>query len=144
MNKPTDNPFAAFDFSRMFGDLKMPGFDPSAMAATQQKNLDAIAAANKRALEGYQTLIKRQAEIFQETMQEFAKVMQQSAMSGTAQGGLTKQSELLHQSVEKCLANIRELTEIASRTNTEAFETINRRLSENLEELKKGFEKAKQ
>ncbi|HEX6958233.1 MAG TPA: TIGR01841 family phasin [Ferrovibrio sp.] len=139
----TENPFAAFDFTKLFGNLQMPGFDPSALAAAQQKNLDAVAAANKRALEGYQALVKRQAEIFQETMQEIARIAQQNATAGAAQGGLGKQSELLQQSIEKALANIRELTEIASKTNTEAFETINRRLSENLEELKRSFAQAK-
>src|SRR3546814_8128069 len=57
--------FAAFDLNKMLGDLKMPGFDPAAVAAAQQKNIDAITAANKRAIEGYQAIAKRQAEIFQ-------------------------------------------------------------------------------
>lgn len=141
--KTTDNPFAAFDFTKMFGDLKMPGFDPSSLAAAQQRNIDAITAANKRALEGYQALVKRQAEMFQETMQEIARMMKESVATGTPDANVAKQAELLRQSIEKALANMRELTEMASKTNSEAIETVNQRLRENLEEIKNSFAQAK-
>lgn len=143
MNQTSDNPFAAFDFAKAFRDVNMPGFDPSALAAAQQRNIDAIAAANRRAFEGYQALVKRQAEIFQETMHEIAELMRQSVSVGATDGNAAKQAELLRQSVEKALANVRELTEIASKTNSETFETINQRLRENLEEIKRGFTAAK-
>ncbi|WP_298727061.1 TIGR01841 family phasin [uncultured Ferrovibrio sp.] len=141
--KTTENPFAAFDFTKMFGDLKVPGFDPASLAAAQQRNIDAIAAANKRALEGYQALVKRQAEMFQETMQEIARMMKESVGTGAPDANLTKQAEMLRQAVEKALANMRELTEMASKTNSEAFETVQRRLQENLEEIKNSFAQAK-
>src|SRR3546814_12329472 len=73
-----DDPCAAFDLNKMLGDLKMPGFDPAAVAAAQQKNIDAITAANKRAIEGYQAIAKRQAEIFQENLKEVASMMKRS------------------------------------------------------------------
>lgn len=141
--KTTDNPFAAFDFNKLFGDLKMPGFDPASLAAAQQRNLEAIAAANKRAVEGYQALMRRQAEMFQETMQEIARMMKESVSSGTPDANVAKQTELLRQSIEKALANVRELTEMASKTNSEAFEAVNQRLRENLDEIRNSFAKAK-
>lgn len=142
MTKSSENPFAAFDLTKMFGDLQVPGFDPAALAAAQQKNLDAVAAANKRALEGYQAMVKRQAEIFQQTMQEVAEMMRQSATGGTAGPNTARQAEFARQAVERTMANLRELTEMASKTNSEAFDTINRRMTENLEELRNSFAKA--
>src|SRR3546814_6220685 len=91
-----DNPFAAFDLNKMLGDLKMPGFDPAAVAAAQQKNIDAITAANKRAIEGYQAIAKRQAEIFQENLKEVA-----SMMKSTPDVNATKQADVMRQAVEK-------------------------------------------
>lgn len=143
MTKPSENPFAAFDLTKMFGDLQVPGFDPGALAAAQQKNFDAVAAANRRALEGYQAMVKRQAEIFQQTMQEVAEMMRQSVASGASDGNAMKQAELARQAVERTMANLRELAEMASRTNSEAFETINKRMTQNLEELRNTFAKAK-
>ncbi len=139
MTKPSENPFAAFDLNRMFGDLKIPGFDPAALASAQQKNLDAVAAANRRSIEGYQALVKRQAEIFQQTMQEVAEMMRQSVAAGASEGSTAKQAELARQAIERTMANLRELAEMASKTNSEAFETINRRMTENLEELRNTF-----
>lgn len=123
----------------MFGDLRVPGFDPAALAAAQQKNLDAVTAANKRAIEGYQALVKRQAEIFQQTMQKVADMMKQSVASGTPEGNAAKQAELARQAVERTMAHMRELAEMASKTNSEAFETINKRMTQNLEELRGSF-----
>lgn len=62
MSKTTENPFASFDLSKMFADMKLPGLDPAALAAAQQKNFEALTAANKRAYEGYQALAKRQVK----------------------------------------------------------------------------------
>jgi phasin family protein len=135
MSKLSENPFAAFDFTKFFGDRQLQGFDPSALLAAQQKNFDAVAAANRQAVEGYQALVKRQAEIMQQTMGEMADLMRQSVAGGGAPDA-AKQSELARQAIERAMANMKELAEMASKTHSEAFETINRRMTENLEELR--------
>ncbi|WP_300302934.1 phasin family protein [Ferrovibrio sp.] len=133
MSKTAENPFAAFDPTKMFADLKLPGIDPMALAATQQKNLEAISAANKRALEGYQAVAKRQAEIFQQAAAEAATLMKGGVSTGMPDPTVAKQA------VEKAVANLRELAEMMSKTNSEAFELINQRMNENLEEFRKAF-----
>jgi phasin family protein len=45
--------------------------------------------------------------------------------------------------MEKAMANLRELAEMMSKTNSEAFELINQRMNENLEEFRKAFAKPK-
>jgi phasin family protein len=137
MSKTTDNPFASFDLTKMFSDLKLPGLDPAALAAAQQKNIEALTAANKRAYEGYQALAKRQAEIFKDNLEELAGMLKNATPSNAADINPSKQADLVRQTVEKALANMRELSEMLAKTNTEAFELINKRLQENLEELRK-------
>lgn len=110
MSKSAENPFAAFDPTKLFADLKLPGLDPSALAATQQKNLEAITAANKRALEGYQAVAKRQAEIFQEAAAEVAAIMKGGVSAGMPDPNAAKQA------MEKAMANLRELAEMMSKT----------------------------
>lgn len=133
----TDNPFAAFDLNKMLGDLKLPGFDPSAVAAAQQKNLEAIAAANRKALEGYQAVARRQAEIFQENLKEAAAMIKTTPDVNAA-----KQAETLRQAVEKGMAQLRELAEMTAKANTEAYETITQRMNETMEDFRKSFTKA--
>jgi phasin family protein len=137
MTKPTDtfvNPFASFDPSKLFADLKVPGVDANALAAAQQKNLEALTAANKRAYEGYQALAKRQAEIFQEAVADATTALK---------GGVATvpDATAAKAAVEKAVANLRELADMLSKTNTEAFDLINKRMNENLEEFKKAFVK---
>ncbi|MFN4165125.1 MAG: phasin family protein [Ferrovibrio sp.] len=140
MSKNAENPFAAFaafDPAKLFADFKLPGVDPTSLAATQQKNLEAITAANKRALEGYQAVAKRQAEIFQEAAAEVASLMKGGVSPSMPDPNAAKQA------MEKAMANLRELAEMMSKTNSEAFDLINQRMNENLEEFRKAFAKPK-
>ena len=135
------NPFANFDLSKfditqMLGDLKIPGFDMSTLLAAQSKNIEALTAANKVALEGMQAIAKRQAEIMAQALTEVSSMAQQLASTSSPQEAGAKQAELVRQAFEKALANMRELAEMFSKTNTEAFELINKRFTESLEELK--------
>ncbi len=138
------NPFANFDLgkfdvTKMFGDLKLPGFDMTALMTAQRKNLEALMAANRVALEGMQAIAKRQAEIMAQAVAEVSGMAQQMTGSGNPQEAGAKQSELVGQTFEKALANMRELAEMFSKTNTEAFDLINKRFTESVEELKTLF-----
>lgn len=130
-----------FDMSKMFGEFKMPGLDGTALAAAQKKNLDALAAANKKAMEGYQALAKRQAEIFQEGMEEMATMMKGAMIPGGAEANAAKQAEQVKVAFEKGLAHMRELAEMAAKTNAETYEMLNQRMNEAMEEMRAGFPK---
>lgn len=143
MTKATENPFAAFDLSKMFADLKLPGVDAASLAATQQKNLEALTAANKRAFEGYQALAKRQGEIFKENMEELAGMLKGATPATASDLNPAKQADFVRQAAEKALGNLRELSEMMTKTNTEAFELISKRLQENLDEMKSHLPAAK-
>jgi phasin family protein len=47
-----------------------------------------------------------------------------------------KQTELARKAFEQALANARELAEMVSKSNTEAFAIINKRVTDSLQELK--------
>src|SRR5512138_3483085 len=126
------NPFANFDLSKfditkMLGDLKIPGFDMSALLAAQSKNMEALTAANKATLEGMLAIAKRQTEIMAQALAEVSSMAQQLASTSSPQEAGAKQAELVRQAFEKALANRRELAEMFSKTNTESFELINKR-----------------
>lgn len=149
MNDKTNsfNPFANFDFanfdvnkwldaSKMFADLRMPGFDVNAFMALQRKNIEALNAANQKAVESIQTIAKRQAEIMAQTMAEVSTSANQIASVTSPQEMTAKQTELVKQTFEKAMNNMRELAEIVNTANTETFAILNQRVTENIEELK--------
>ncbi|CDH46308.1 MAG: phasin family protein [Candidatus Competibacteraceae bacterium] len=126
-----------FDMSKMLGDLKIPGFDMEAAVAAQRKNIEALTAANQTAVQGMQAVAQRQAEILSQAMSEVSAVVQQLSSAGSNPQEMTaKQAELARKGFEQALANARELAEMVSKSNTEAFAIINKRVTESLQELK--------
>ena len=129
--------FSKFDFSKMMGDFKIPGFDMQAAMDAQRKNIEALTAANQAAVQGMQAVAQRQAEILSQAMNEVSAVAQQLASASSNPQEMTaKQAELARKAFEQALANMRELAEMVSKSNTEAFAIINKRVTESLQELK--------
>lgn len=54
MAKTTGSKQEPVDLSKVFGELRFPGFDVEAIMQTQRKNLEALTEANRLAVEGVQ------------------------------------------------------------------------------------------
>jgi phasin family protein len=123
-------------FTSALGDFKMPGVDMSSILESQRKNVEALTSANKQALEGVQAVVARQSEILRETMEEASTAVTELSSAGSPTQMAAKQGELIKQAFEKALANMRELTEMTAKSNTEAFNTLKDRNSEIVAEIK--------
>ena|ERR1700709_329929 len=125
------------DVTKMFTDMKMPSMpDMSALMAAHQRNIAALTAANKVAMEGAQAFAKRQAEIVQQSVSEFTEAMKSFGGMEAPQEKAAKQADLLKHTYERGVANLRELGDLISRSNSEAIELLNSRFSEAMEEVK--------
>lgn len=128
--------FADSDFTKMFKDFKIPGIDFTTLAAAQRRNLEALVAANKLALEGAQAIGRRQAEIIRQTIEETVAAAQSVLDKSPPEERAVKQTELAKLAFEKSLNNMHELAELIAKSNREAFDVINKRVAELLDELK--------
>jgi len=129
-------PMPFMDISKLMEQFKIPGVDLGAVVEARRKDIEALTQANQQAYQGMQALAQRQAEILKETMSEWQASMQ--GMMGKNPGDIAaKQVALATEAFEKALANMRELSEIASRSQIQALETVNKRFQENLQELRK-------
>ncbi|GAB4182339.1 MAG: hypothetical protein OHK0024_21720 [Thalassobaculales bacterium] len=135
------NPFFDIDFSKLMSDFQMPGIEMDALVAAQRRNIEALNAANKLALEGVQAVAKRQAEIFQQTMAE-ADLAVKQMMATAPEARVAQNADLIKLAIEKAIANMTELSEMVAKSNKEAFEVINQRVAESLDELKAAMAKA--
>lgn len=126
----------ADEFAKMATKYKLPGVDMNALVDSQRKNLEALTAANRVAIEGMQAVAKRQAEILQETMDEVSSALERFTKAGTPQDAAANQAEFAKGAFEKALGNMRELAELVAKSNTEATQAINSRISETLDEIK--------
>lgn len=134
--------FFDFDVSKYLGDFKVPGVDVENIVANQRKNIEALTQANKLAFEGLQNVVKRQVEILRQAMDEVAQVSKEFAEPGNAQDKAAKQAEFAKEAFERALANGRELAEMIAKANSEAFDLLNKRFSQSLDEAREAFVKA--
>lgn len=151
MSKNT-NPFAAFDvskftadfdpakladqFTKMAGAMDLKTVDVNAIIKSQQKNLEALNEANVAVVEGVKAIAQRQSEIFKTTLTEAQDVVKGITEIKTPQDAAAKQAELMKGAYETALANMRELAEMAAKSNEESAEKINARITESLDEIK--------
>jgi phasin family protein len=129
-------PYDLADLTKMMKDYQMPGVDWQELMASQQKNLEALTKANQLLFEGAQAVVQREVEILQRAMQEFAEASRELIQEGDARVQAQKRLELAKTSFETALQNMRELAELATRSNHEALEVINRRAVESFEEIR--------
>ena len=127
------NPFG--DLAKMIEQFKVPGVDMSAIVEARRKDIEALVEANKAAYEGMQALVRKQTEMLTQAMQGI-----QEAASGAA-GGLgladpAKQAELARNAYTKALADMRDLVEIARKSQVDAMASITKRANEHLQELR--------
>ena len=130
-----ENPFLNIDFQKMMMDFKMPGIDAEALMSAQQKNIEAITNANQLATEGLQAIGKRQAELFQQTVEEAQKTLGDLMSQGAPEDRIAKQAETVKTTIERTVTNLREISEMLAKSNQEAFDVINKRITESLEEV---------
>ena len=137
-SKPTEKSTAGetpfFDFTKLMSQFRLPGVDFAALVDRERKNIQALAEANRIAFEGWQRLVRRQAEILQETMKK--------VVADAGQVDAMKRTDLAKEGFEKALANMRELADMGSKSQREAFEVVRKRIEENVEGIRNFGKKA--
>jgi len=126
-----------FDVTKIMGDFRVPGVDLEAAVASQRKNIEALTQANQLAVEGVQALMRRQVEITRQAMEDFSAMFRDFVQpNGSPEDRFAKQAEYSKHAIEKGLSKAKELTELVTKANTEAFNVINKRVTESLDEVR--------
>ena len=134
--------FSKFDFGKLNTPFQMPAVDSAAMVEIQQKNLEILTAVNRIAFEGARALLERQVEIARETMTEAAEAVTEISAGKTVEARIAKQAEVTKSVYEKGVTNMRELTELSSKSSSEAVDLLNSRVAESIEEVVAQLNKA--
>ncbi|WP_417518169.1 phasin family protein [Minwuia sp.] len=135
MTKPA-NPFA--EFTKQLQGMKLPNFDMDAFVSMQQKNVEAMTAANQMVLDGFRAVFERQVQIAQQSISD-AQAAVQDLTNMRDQMDMEKQAAAAKAAMEQAAAQVKELSEMATRSQTEAFDILNKRLMESIEEAKGQF-----
>lgn len=118
-----------------FAEIFRNSFDFNQLFATQRRNIEALSAANQVVVEGVQAITRRQAELLRENVENVMQASRDILTGGSPEASLSKQAEAAKSVFQNTLENVREVTEMATKSSFEAFDVLNRRATESLEEI---------
>ncbi len=125
------NPFS--EVTRMLEQIKLPGVDMSAVVEARRKDIEALVEANRTAYEGMQTLARKQTEMLTQALQGIQQAAQ--GMAGGAMPDPAKQTELARDAFQKVLADMKDLADIARKSQTDAAASITQRATQYMHEM---------
>lgn len=128
----------ALDIEKILTGFKLPGVDVKLIIEGRRADIKAVTLANKLAYDGMKALAKRQAEMLREAIAEWrAAVKDLTAPDRDALTAL--RTDLAKQAIQKALANVRELAELAAKSQAEAWDPVGKRFRDKLADMKKAL-----
>lgn len=111
--------------------------DFNQLFSSQRRNIEAMSAVNQIAVESAQAISRRQAEIARENVENALKTSKDLLSGSSPETSLSKNADAVREFFENSLANFREVTEMVTKSSFEAFDVLNKRAAESMEELSK-------
>ena len=115
--------------------LKVAGF-AGRLVQGWRKDLEVIVAANRRSYAGLEEIVRRQTSQIMEAASELQTVGKLMATVG-AKESVRNLDDLALASLKLTLNDLRELADLAARSQREAFELMQHRVIENIDEVQR-------
>ncbi|MDQ0568248.1 phasin family protein [Variovorax paradoxus] len=108
----------------------------SKLLESGQKDLQALMQANEKSYQGLQTVVQRQTEMIKSAITEWQTAAKE--MPGKdPKANLAKLDELGRQSFQRAIDDIKELANLAAKSQADAFELVRQRIQSNVDEVTK-------
>lgn len=127
--------FSDFFKNNTFNEMFKNPFDFNQLLSTQRRNIEVLSELTQASVEGMQEISRRQAEMARANVENVLKVSKDVMTSGSPEASIGQQTELAKAVFENSLSNLRETSETFIKSGFEAFDVINRRVSESIEEI---------
>lgn len=111
---------------------------------SQRKNIEALISANRLVFDNARGIVDRQMEMFRYAMEQAVSSVESVSKSESAKDIAVQQARLIELGVEKSLASMLDITKSIIEANARAFDIVNRRMAENLSDIKRFAQKAKE
>jgi phasin family protein len=129
------NPFD-FDFTKIAGEFKLPVVNVESVVETGRKNFAAMTTVSTAAVETFKTIAQRQGDMIRAAMEDLSKYGSDVMGAASIEEKAAKQVDFAKKSYDMAIANTKELADLYTKSQTEAFETLNTRIAELTEEVK--------
>jgi hypothetical protein len=121
------------EIARIVEQLRLPGLSVPAIMEARRKDIEAVAEASRIALAGAQDLALKQREILQQAVRQIqGLVLERKA----EEGGQVQLGDVVHKALQDTLGNMRDLADLARKSQSEAFDVVSARTQRSIEELR--------
>jgi phasin family protein len=131
----TQFPFANLDVTKLMANFKVPNFEYDALVEAQKRNVAMLQEAGTIVTKGFQEIAERQVEMAQKGFEAVIEGARELVKATTPEAGAKCQVAFCRTAFEVQIANMRELSQMAQKTGGEAFEVVNKRFVEGLDEV---------
>ena len=112
----------------------------SAIASNGRKDLEALIKANQKSYQGLQSVVQRQTEMLRDSITAWQGTMK-SLPGNDPKEGMAKLDVMGRAAFKQALDDIRELADMAAKSQAEAFEIVRERIASNVDEVTKLLKK---
>jgi phasin family protein len=130
------------EYTRLFGQFKLPGFDLAAMLERRRKDIEALAAISATTLAGVQSLGQKQADMLSTTVTGLQSMVTKQPDTSVRKP-LESTGELVQQVLHRVLSNAQEVASTVYTTQSDSYAIVSKRVAENVEDLKTFLQPAK-
>lgn len=123
------------DFMRMFSEFKAPTMDMNSLFSTQRRNIEAFSSAGQTMVEGVQAASRRQTEVMKDCVEGCIRVTKDMMTTPSPETNTAKQVDFARSMYETMVQNSREICETVYKSCFEAYELLNKRAAESMEEM---------
>lgn len=135
------NPFTDFDFTKIAGEFKLPTVNVETVVETARKNFTAMTTANTAAVETMKAIAQRQGDMVRAAMEDFSKHGSEVLAAATVEEKAIKQIDFMKKSYETAFANTKEIADLYSKSQADAFAALSQRVAELTDEVKAAIAK---
>jgi phasin family protein len=107
-----------------------------AIVESGRKDLQALMQANEKSYQGLQAVVQRQTEMLKASIGEWQGTVK-SMSGGDPRENLARLDAMGKVAFRRALDDIRELSELAAKSQAEAFEVVRQRIRDNVDEVGK-------
>lgn len=123
------------DFYKNFSNYSLPQVDFNKFLTTQRKNIEAVSAANQLMTESAQAIARRQSDAARNNVESYANAFRELLSFNPSDLSTEKQAEAAKSIYDNAVSNLQEIGEMCAKSNMEAFNVINKRISESINEF---------
>lgn len=123
------------DFYKNFSEIKTPNPDMTEVAATARRNFEAVSAAGQVVAESAQTVARRGMDSFRQGVETAIETSREIFTGQNPELNISRQAQFARSAMEQTMSNLREMSDLFTKSSFEAATMIQKRVSDSFSEL---------